>query len=94
MALRSIMQGVAGICYLLYLLLGRVIFPPIFVAVVVDRRTRRPVPGVRLLLEARDERMMLPGYPHTTAMSDSAGLVSGVLAVGYSVVVNISLESA
>lgn len=79
MALREITQA---ICYLLYMLLGRVLFPPIYLARVVDGRTHRPVAGVKLVLEARDERMMLPGYPCTEAVSDSAGIITGVMAVG------------
>lgn len=82
MALREITQA---ICYLLYMLLGRVLFPPIYLARVVDGRTHRPVAGVELVLEARDERMMLPGYPYTEAVSDSTGIITGVMAVGLGV---------
>lgn len=82
MVLREITQATGAICYLLYMLLGRVLFPPVYLARVVDGRTHRPVAGVELVLEAQDERMMLPGYPCTEAVSDSAGIITGVMAVG------------
>lgn len=84
MVLRNITQAAAAIFYLMYMFLGRVLFPSIFVARIVDGRTRKPVAGVKLVLEARDERMMLPGYPCTEAVSDHTGIITGVMAVGSS----------
>ena len=73
------------IYYLFHLMLGRILFPVMFTARLVDRRTQRPLSGVRLVLEATDERMMLPGYPCTVDISDQHGLVCGTLEVGGSV---------
>lgn len=72
------------IYYLFHLMLGRILFPVMFTARLMDRRTQRPVSGVRLVLEATDERMMLPGYPCTVDISDQHGLVCGTLEVGVS----------
>ena len=72
------------IYYLFHLMLGRILFPVMFTARLVDRRTQRPVSGVSLVLEATDERMMLPGYPCTVDISDQHGLVCGTLEVGVS----------
>lgn len=69
------------IYYLFHLMLGRILFPVMFTARLVDRRTQRPVSGVRLVLEATDERMMLPGYPCTVDISDQNGSLSGTLEV-------------
>jgi len=74
------------IYYLFHLMLGRILFPVMFTARLVDRRTQRPLSGVRLVLEATNERMMLPGYPCTVDISDQHGLVCGTLEVGGSVI--------
>lgn len=69
------MMVLAFICELCCLCLR----PRVFKVQVLDGRTGLPLEGVRLELEAHDERMLLPGYPMVVGVSNSKGIISGPL---------------